>query len=38
MNIGGNGEILQPTLVLPILGLDIGAINKGNSAVLWFGA
>ncbi len=26
------------TLVLPIVGLDIGAISSGNSVVLWFGA
>jgi len=25
-------------LVLPIVGLDIGAISSGNSTVLWFGA
>jgi hypothetical protein len=29
---------LLPTLVLPIVGLDIGTISSGNSAVLWFGA
>ncbi len=29
---------MQPTLVLPIVGLDIETINSGNSAVLWFGA
>ena len=26
------------TLVLPIVGLDIGAISSGNSVVLRFGA
>jgi hypothetical protein len=25
-------------LVLPIVGLDLGVISNGNSAVLWFGA
>lgn len=29
---------MQPTLVLPIVGLDIETISSGNSAVLWFGA
>jgi hypothetical protein len=29
---------LPLTLVLPIVGLDIGAISNGNSAVLRFGA
>lgn len=28
----------QSTWVLPIVGLDIGAISSGNSAVLRFGA
>lgn len=35
-------EALHPTLVLPIVGLDIGAISpesfRDNSAVLRFGA
>jgi hypothetical protein len=30
------GELL--TLVLPIVGLDVGAISSGNSAELRFGA
>jgi hypothetical protein len=29
---------MQLTLVLPIVGLDIGAISSSNSIVLWFGA
>jgi hypothetical protein len=33
-----NDEEQQLTLVLPIVGLDIGAISSGNSVVLWFGA
>lgn len=28
----------RTTLVLPIVGLDIGAISSGNSDVLQFGA
>jgi hypothetical protein len=31
-------KALQPTLVLPIVGLDIETISSGNSVVLWFGA
>jgi hypothetical protein len=32
------GRHEPPTLVLPIVGLEIGTISSGNSAVLWFGA
>jgi hypothetical protein len=28
----------QVTFVFPNVGLDIGTISRGNSAVLWFGA
>lgn len=34
----GELERLCITLVLPIVGLDIGTISSGNSAVLRFGA